>query len=136
MDLDEARAFLRDHHRGVLVTRRADGRPQLSPVLAALDGEGRVAISTRETAIKAKNARRDARVSLCVLSDGFFGPWVQVDGQARIESLPGAMDGLVDQYRRVAGEHPDWDEFRAAMSAERRVVLRIELERAGPDRSG
>jgi len=136
MDLDDARAFLDEHHRSVLITRREDGRPQASPVVAAVDADGKVAISTRETAVKAKNARRDPDVSLCVLSDGFFGPWVQIDGRAEIVSLPEAMDGLVDLYRRVAGEHPDWDEFRAAMDKERRVVLRIEIERAGPDRRG
>ena len=136
MDLDEARAFLADHHRAVLVTLRADGRPQASPVSAGVDDDGNVAISTRETAVKTRNARRDPRVSLCVLSDGFFGPWIQVDGRAEIVPLPDAMQGLIDLYRRVAGEHPDWDDFRAAMERDRRVVLRIEIERAGPDRSG
>ena len=136
MDLDEARAFLRDHHRAVLVTLRADGRPQASPVLAAVDADGKAAISSRETAMKTRNARRDPRVSLCVLSDGFFGSWIQVDGRAEIVSLPDAMEPLVDLYRRTAGEHPDWDDYRAAMERERRVVLRIDIERAGPDRSG
>lgn len=136
MDIEEARAFLADHHRAVLITARTDGRPQASPVTAGVDADGKVAISTRETAMKVKNARRDPRVSLCVLSDGFFGPWVQVDGRAEIVPLPDAMQGLVDLYRRAAGEHPDWDDFRAAMHRERRVLLRIGIERAGPERSG
>lgn len=136
MDLDEARAFLRDHHRAVLITLRADGRPQASPVLAAVNADGKAAISSREGAMKTRNARRDPRVSLCVLSDGFFGPWIQVDGRAEIVSLPDAMEPLVDLYRRTAGEHPDWEDYRAAMERERRVVLRIDIERAGPDRSG
>lgn len=136
MDIEEARAFLADHHRAVLITLRTDGRPQSSPVTAAVDADGKVAISTRETAMKTRNARRDPRVSLCVLSDEFVGPWVQVDGRAEIVPLPDAMQGLIDLYRRVAGEHPDWDDFRAAMDRDRRVVLRIEIERAGPERSG
>lgn len=136
MDLAEARSFLAAHHRAVLVTTRADGGPQMSPVLCALDPEGRVVVSTRETAMKTKNALRNPTVSLCVLSDGFFGDWAQIDGKAEIVSLPGAMEGLVDQYRILSGEHPDWDEFRAAMVAQKRVLLRVEIERAGPDRSG
>jgi hypothetical protein len=75
-------------------------------------------------------------VSLCVLSDEFYGPWIQVDGAATIVSLPEAMDGLVDYYRRLAGEHPDWDDYRRAMEKERRVLVRVTIERAGPDRSG
>ena len=86
--------------------------------------------------MKTRNARRDPRVSLCALSDGFVGPWVQVDGRAEIVPLPEAMQGLIDLYRRAAGEHPDWDDFRAAMDRERRVLLRIDIERAGPERSG
>jgi PPOX class probable F420-dependent enzyme len=136
MDLDEARKFLREHHRAVLATYREDGSPQLSPIMTDVDPEGMAVISTRETAMKTHNIRRDRRVSLCVISDEFFGRWIQVDGVATVVSLPEAMDGLVDYYRRVAGEHPDWDEYRAAMEKERRVLVRISLERAGPDRSG
>lgn len=136
MDPAEARAFIAANHRAVLCTRRADGSPQLSPVLAVVDAEGRVVVSSRETAYKVRNARRDPRVSLCVLTDGFFGPWVQVDGTAEVVSLPHAMEGLVDYYRRAAGEHPDWDDYRAAMERERRVLIRVTIERAGPDRSG
>jgi PPOX class probable F420-dependent enzyme len=136
VDLAAARAFLEDHHRAVLATTRADGRPQLSPVVCGLHDDGRVAVSTRETAIKARNARRDPRVSLCVLSDRFFGEWVQLDGTAELVALPAAMDGLVALYRRVAGEHEDWGEFRRAMHEERRVLMLVEIERAGPDRAG
>jgi PPOX class probable F420-dependent enzyme len=136
MDLDEARAFLRDHHRGVLATRRRDGAPQLSPVLVGLDGEGRATVSTRETAMKTLNARRDPRVWLCVFNDGFFGSWIQLEGTAEVLSLPEAMEPLVDYYRRISGEHPDWDDYRRAMERDRRVLLRVDLTRAGPDRSG
>ena len=93
-------------------------------------------VSTRETAVKTLNLRRDPRVSLCVLSEGFFGDWIQIDGHATVVSLPEAMDPLVDYYRTVSGEHPDWDDYRAAMVRDRRVIVRIELERAGPDRAG
>ena len=136
MDVSTAREFLREHHRAVLVSFRADGRPQTSPVTVAVDDDGLAVISTRETAMKVHNLRRDPRASLCVLSDEFFGPWVQVDGTVDIVPLPEAMVGLVDYYRRVSGEHPDWDDYRAAMERERRVLLRLTIERAGPSRSG
>jgi PPOX class probable F420-dependent enzyme len=133
---ERAREFLRAHHRAVLATVRADGRPQLSPVTAAVDAAGRVLISTRETAIKTKNLARDPRASLCVLNDGFFGEWIQAEGTAEIVHLPEAMELLVDYYRRAAGEHPDWDDYRDAMRRERRVMVRITITRAGPDASG
>ena len=136
MDLDEAREIIREQHRAVLATIRDDGTPQMSPVLVAVDDDGYVLVSTRETAIKVRNLRRDPRLWLCVLPDGFFGRWVQVEGRAGIVSLPDAMDGLVDYYRRVAGEHEDWNDYRAAMQREQRVLLRVTLTRAGPDRAG
>ena len=108
----------------------------MSPVACAVDDDGLVIVSTRETAMKAKNLKRDPRASLCVISDGFFGEWVQVDGTATVVSLPDALEGLVDYYRKVAGEHPDWDDYRNAMQREQRVLVRIELERAGPTKSG
>jgi len=136
VDLDEARAVVREQPRAVLATLRGDGTPQMSPVLVAVDDEGRVLVSTRETALKVRNLRRDPRLWLCVLSEGFFGRWIQVEGRAEIVGLPDAMDGLVDYYRRLSGEHEDWDDYRAAMERDRRVLLRVTLERAGPDRSG
>ncbi len=135
MDLDEARAFLVEHHRAILATARANGRPQMSPISVALDSEGRPSISTRETAYKLRNIRRDPLVSLCVFSDD-LGSWIQIDGRAEVVPLPEAMDLLITQYRTVAGEHPDWDDFRRAMEEQRRVILRIDMERAGPDRQG
>jgi len=136
MELSTAREFLRAHHRAVLATSRADGRPQLSPVAATVDDEGRVLISTREAAIKTRNLRRDPRASLCVLNDGFFGEWIQAEGTAELIRLPEALGLLEDYYRRVSGEHHDWDDYRAAMVRERRLVVRITLSRVGPDRSG
>jgi PPOX class probable F420-dependent enzyme len=134
MDIEQARAYLADHHRGVLCTFRRDGRPQLSPVSHGLDAAGNLCVSSREDAFKVRNLRRDPRASLCAISDGFWGDWLQVDGAATVVSLPEAMEPLVDLYRRVAGEHPDWDDYRAAMERDRRVVIRIAIERAGPDR--
>ena len=136
MDLGHAREHLRANHHAVMSTIRRDGRPQLSPVVCGMDAEGFAVVSTRETAYKTRNLRRDPRVSLCVLPDGFFGEWVQVDGMATVVDLPEAMDGLVDYYRLVAGEHPDWDDYRNAMEREGRVLVRIELTRAGPSYSG
>ncbi|MEY2476413.1 MAG: hypothetical protein QOG87_1728 [Actinomycetota bacterium] len=136
MDLDKARQFLQSHHRAVLATRRRNGDPQLSVVAAGVDDNGRVIISSRETAVKTKNLRRDPRASLLVMSDAFYGEWVQVDGTVEVVSLPEAMDLLVDYYRRVAGEHDDWDDYGTAMERERRVMLRLTIDRAGPDISG
>jgi PPOX class probable F420-dependent enzyme len=136
MDLEQARSFLRSNDRGVLVTRRRDGLPQMSPVNAGIDTEGRLIISSRETAIKVRNLRRDPRASYCGFTEKFFGPWVQVDGRADILSLPGAMVELVAYYRLLAGEHPDWDDYQAAMVRDQRCLIRITLERAGPSKEG
>jgi PPOX class probable F420-dependent enzyme len=136
MDLDDARAVIREQHHAVLATMRRDGTPQLSPVAAAVDADGRVVVSSRETAVKTKNVRRDPRAWLCVFPDGFFGRWVQVEGSVEVVSLPEAMDGLVEYYRSIAGEHDDWDDYRAAMQREQRVLIRLDLTRAGPDVSG
>jgi PPOX class probable F420-dependent enzyme len=136
MELEQAREFIRRNHRAVLVTYFPDGRAQVSPVGAGIDADGNVIISTRQTAIKTRNLRRDPRVVLCVLNDQFFGEWVAIEGTAQIVELPEAMEPLVDYYRRMAGEHPDWDDYRAAMQREQRVLLRIAITRAGPDVKG
>ena len=136
MDLDRARDFLREHHRGVLATRRSDGGVQQSPVIATVDAEGRVVISTRETAYKTRNLRRDPWAQLCAFTDRFFGHWIFVEGSAEVVSLPEAMEPLIDYYKRFPGENPDWDDYRDRMQRERRVLVRIALERAGPDRQG
>ncbi|GAA1648524.1 TIGR03618 family F420-dependent PPOX class oxidoreductase [Nonomuraea maheshkhaliensis] len=135
MDIDKALGFLRDNHRAVLLTRHRDGRPQMSPVTAGVQ-DGHIVISTRETAAKVRNARRDSQVSLCVFTDRFFGDWIQVDGTAEIVSLPEAMEPLVTYYRDISGEHPDWDDYRAAMVRDRRVIMRVTPVHAGPDRHG
>ena len=136
MNLDEARQFLRENHRAILSTFRADGRPQLSPVAVGVDAEGRAVVSSRETAFKVKNLRRDPRASVCVVSDNWYGGWLQADGTASIVSLPEAMDLLIDYYRRLAGEHSDWAEYRASMVADRRVVLTLPFEHVYGARRG
>ncbi len=133
MELDEARAFMREHHRGILATFRKDGRPQMSAISVGVDDQGRAVISTGEGAHKTRNIRRDPRVSVCVMSEDFWN-WIQIDGTATVVSLPEAMEPLVEYYRTVAGEHPDWDDYRRAMEDQRRVILRIDIERAGPAR--
>ncbi len=136
MDVAGALRFVADHHDAVLATRRGDGSVQLSPITCGVDDDGHVIISTRATAVKAKNVRRDPSVALCVVSNGFYGEWVQIDGTAEVVSLPEAMDGLVDYYRRISGEHPDWDDYRAAMERDQRVLIVITPTRAGPNVSG
>jgi PPOX class probable F420-dependent enzyme len=136
MDLDRARDILRTQHNAVLATMRAGGEPQLTPVTVGVDDEGYAIISSRETAYKVRNLRRDPRAWLCSFPDAFYGRWISVTGPAEIVSLPEAMDGLVSYYRGISGEHPDWDDYRAAMVRDRRCLIRIRLERAGPDREG
>lgn len=136
MDISDALDFLREHHHGVLATTRADGRPQLSPVDATVDAAGKVVISSRETAYKVRNLRRAGHGSYCGFTDRFFGPWVQVEGPVEIISLPDAMEPLVEYYRSISGEHPDWADYRAAMERDQRVIISITPERAGPTRSG
>ena len=137
MDLDEARDFLRANHRAILATMRLDGTPQMSPVTCTVDEAGRATVSSRETAVKTKNVRRDPRAWLCVIPDPFYGvPFVQVEGTVSVLSLPEAMEPLVDYYRSISGEHPDWDDYRLAMERDQRVLLRLDLTRAGPDIAG
>jgi PPOX class probable F420-dependent enzyme len=129
---EDALEFVRRNPRAVLATHRHDSGVQQSPVLAAVDDRDRVVISTRTGAIKVRNLRRDPRASLCLMSNGFFGEWHSVEGVVEILELPQAMEPLVDYYRRVAGEHPDWREYRSAMESEGRVLLRLTVERSGP----
>lgn len=136
MDIAEALGFVAQHSHTVLTTLRKDGTPQLSPVDVAVDDEGLVVISSRETAYKTKNLRRDPRAWLCVLSDEFYGQWVQLEGTVDVQSLPDAMEPLVDYYRRLSGEHPDWDDYRAAMVRDSRCLLRVTVTKAGPDKQG
>ncbi len=135
MDIAEAQAFFLKHHQGVLATNRRDGSIQMSPITPGVDDEGRVIISSRETAFKTKNIRRNPNVSLCAFHEAFHGSvWIQINGTAEIISLPDAMETLVDFQRRAKGGHSDWAEFRRTMERQRRVLIRITIESAGPDR--
>ncbi|KAB2363654.1 PPOX class F420-dependent oxidoreductase [Actinomadura montaniterrae] len=136
VERSELLEFLRPRHRALIATARSDGRPQLSPVTCGVDGEGRVVVSTYPERAKARNARRDARVSLCVLSDDWNGPYVQVDGTAEVLDMPEAADALVDYYRCIAGEHPDWDEYREAMRRQDKSLIRVTIDRWGPISTG
>jgi PPOX class probable F420-dependent enzyme len=137
VDVDRARDFIRQHHRGVLATRRPDGAIRLSPIVAAVDDAGLIVISSRETAYKVRYLRDDPWAQVCIATDRFFGSWVWVEGTAGILSLPEAMEPLVDyrgRFEDAAGI--DWDDYRARMVRERRVLIRIDAERAGPGKQG
>src|SRR5947209_5590726 len=136
MDRDELLTFLRARTHAVLLTRRSSGGPQLSPVTYGVDAEGRVVVSSYPQRAKVVNARRDPAVSLCVLSADFDDPWVQVDGRAEVLDLPEALEPLVDYYRSISGEHPDWDEYRAAMQRQGKSLLRITVTGWGPVATG
>ncbi|MFJ4811064.1 PPOX class F420-dependent oxidoreductase [Streptomyces longwoodensis] len=133
---DELLDFVRPRHRALLLTRRADGSPQASPLTCGVDDSGRIVVSTYPERAKTRNARRDPRVSLVVLSDAWNGPWVQVDGTAEVIDSPDSVEPLVEYYRNIAGEHPDWDEYRAAMVKQGKSIIRVTPERWGPVATG
>jgi PPOX class probable F420-dependent enzyme len=132
VDRAELLAFIRPRHHAILTTVRRDGSPQLSPVTMGVDGDGRIVVATYPDRAKARNARRDPRVSVLVLSDEFGGEWVQVSGTAEVLDLPEALEPLVDYFRSISGEHPDWDEYRDAMQRQGKSLVRVTLDRWGP----
>jgi PPOX class probable F420-dependent enzyme len=136
VDLDGLLEFIRPRHQMVVITHRQDGSPQASPVTGGVDEQGRIVVSTYPERAKAANARRDARVSVLVLSDDFGGAWVQVDGECEVLDLPESLEPLVDYFRSISGEHPDWDEYRAAMHRQGKSLLRITPQRWGPVATG
>jgi len=136
VDRDALLDFVRPRHQLILIATRADGTPQASPVTGGVDVQGRIVISTYPERAKARNLRRNPAATVLVLSDDFGGAWVQVDGEAEVIDLPEALDPLVDYYRAISGEHPDWDEYRAAMVAQGKSLLRITPTRWGPVATG
>ncbi len=128
--------FLRPRHHAILMTTRRDGRPQSSPNTCGVDGAGRIVISTYPERAKVHNIRRDPRVSVCVLSAEFNGPWVQVDGTAEVLDQPAAVEPLVEYFRVISGEHPDWDEYRRAMREQGKSLIRVSIESWGPIATG
>jgi PPOX class probable F420-dependent enzyme len=135
MGPSDALEFVRKNNRAVLHTYRADGSPQLSPVAVAVLDDA-IAISSRETAMKTKNLVRDPRATVCIVNDGWYGDWMVVSGPCEVVHLPDALEQLVEYYRTLRGDHPDWDEYRQAMVTDQRVVLRITPERVGPTVAG
>ncbi|MBM7366990.1 PPOX class F420-dependent oxidoreductase [Gordonia hydrophobica] len=136
VDRDELLDFVRTRHQLILLTTRGDGSPQMSPATAGVDEQGRIVIATYPDRAKAVNARRRPSVSVCVLSESFGGAWVQVDGDAEVLDMPDAEDGLVDYFRSIAGEHSDWEEYRAAMRLQNKSLIRITPTRWGPIATG
>ncbi len=135
VDLAELLEFVAERHRVVLVTTRSDGSPQLSPVTAGVD-EGRIVIATYPERAKVHNLRRFPEAALLVLSDDWNGPWVQVDGAAEVLDAPASVEPLVGYYRCIAGEHDDWDAYRAAMVTQGKSLIRITPLRWGPVATG
>jgi PPOX class probable F420-dependent enzyme len=136
VEREELLAFVRERHDVVLLTYRADGSPQLSPVTAGVDDDGRIVVSTYPERAKAVNVRRDPRASVLVLSDAFGDAWVQVDGSAEVLDLPEALDAFVTYFRNISGEHPDWEEYRAAMVRQGKCLIRLTPQRWGPIATG
>jgi PPOX class probable F420-dependent enzyme len=136
VERDQLLDFLRPRHHAILMTTRRDGRPQASPVTCGVDGKGRIVVSTYPARAKTRNAERDPRVSVLTLSDDFDGAWVQVDGRAEVLHLPESVEPLVDYFRAVSGEHPDWGDYRAAMVRQGKSLLRITIEAWGPVATG
>ena len=133
IEIDKAKEFLTQHHWGILATRRKNGNLQMSPVTVGLDDQGRAIISSRETAYKVNNLRRDPRAALCAITSSFHGEgWVQINGKAEVISLPQALDTLVYLQRQAYGEYKNWPEFHERMARERRVIIRINIENVGP----
>lgn len=133
---DEMLEFVRPRHRCLFVTARADGRPQLGPVSCGIDPAGRLVIATYPQRAKTVNARRNPAVSACILSDDFNGAYIQLDGHAEVLDMPEALDGFVEYFRSISGEHPDWDEYREAMAKQGKSLLRMTIERWGPIATG
>ncbi len=136
IDRPQLLEFLRTRHRCLLSTRRTDGSDQLSPVTAGIDPEGCVLISTYPRRAKVRNLRRHGMASACFLSDEWNGPWVQISGTTQILELPEALDAFVEYYRGIAGEHPDWDEYRDAMVKQGKCLIRLSIDRWGPIATG
>ena len=128
--------FIRPRHHAILMTTRRDGRPQASPNTCGLDTEGRIVISTYPDRAKAYNIRRNPQVSVCVLSQDWSGAWVQVDGTAEVLDLPEALEPLVEYFRVISGEHPDWDEYRQAMRDQGKSLIRVTIDSWGPIATG
>ncbi|MCG5434404.1 PPOX class F420-dependent oxidoreductase [Mycobacterium sp. MYCO198283] len=136
VDLSGLLDFVRPRHHLVLTTWRADGSPNSSPVTGGVDDQGRIVIASYPQRAKSRNIRRRPEATVLVLSDDFNGPYVQVDGDAEVIDPPDAVEPLVDYYRAIAGEHPDWDDYRRAMVSQGKCLIRVTPRRWGPVATG
>lgn len=138
VDRDQLLEFVRPRHRMLLVTTKQDGSPQVSPVTGGVDADGRVVVSTYPDRAKVTNLRRRPAATVLVLSDEWDDAWVQLDGTAEVLDMPdpAAEDGLVEYFRCISGEHPDWDDYRAAMRRQGKSLLRISIDSWGPIATG
>jgi PPOX class probable F420-dependent enzyme len=136
VDRAELVEFLRDRHHAIVITTRADGTAQASPVSAGIDRQGRVVVATYPQRAKVANARSNSTGAMLFLSDDWNGPWVQVSGRFDVVDLPDAVEPLVDYFRAISGEHPNWDEYRQAMIAQGKCLLRLTIDAWGPVATG
>jgi len=136
VDLEELRTFIAGKHRWILSTTRRDGRPQMSLVSGGMTEVGELAIASYPSRAKVKNATVDPAVSVLVMGESFHDEWIQIDGMARVFDMPEAADGLVEYFRCISGEHPDWDEYRRAMTEQNKSVLLIDITRWSPASRG
>jgi PPOX class probable F420-dependent enzyme len=136
VDRDQLLDFVRPRHHIIFSTTRADFSVQSSPVTSGIDSDGRLVVSTYPQRAKVRNIRRRPAASACVLSTDWSGPWVQLDGHAEVIDLPAAVEPLVEYYRSISGEHPDWDEYRAAMERQGKCLVRMTIARWGPIATG
>ena len=128
--------FVTGKNRWVLSTTRSDGRPQMSLVTGTITPEGDLLISSYPQRVKTRNAKRNPLVSVAVMGDEFNGAWVQIDGEAEVLDMPEAADGLVEYFRCIRGDHPDWDEYRQAMADQGKSVIRVRPTRWSPVSTG
>lgn len=136
VDLAGLIEFATGKNRWVLATTRSDGRPQMSLVTGTITPSGELLISSYPSRVKVRNAKRNPHVSVAIMGDAFNDAWVQIDGEASVDDMPEAADGLVDYFRAISGEHPDWDEYRQAMADQGKSVIRITPTRWSPVSTG
>ena len=133
MEIADAQKFIKDNHRACIAVRQKDGWPQMTLVTPGIDAEGRVILTSRGTTYKVKHIRREPKVSMLIFGEQFSGSkFVQIHGTAEVVDLPQAMDGLIDWYKTVRGEHKNWQDYKQQVADEKRVLIRINIEKVGP----
>jgi PPOX class probable F420-dependent enzyme len=137
MEIADAQRFLQGNHRACIAVRQKDGWPQMTFVSPGIDLQGRVIITSRGTTYKIRHIRRDPRVSLLIFGEQYSGSkFVQIHGTAEIIELPEAMNTLIFWYKQVRGEHQNWDDYRKQMHDQKRVIIRVNIEKVGPQSVG